>query len=90
MEDHQPESSRKSHGFVAMKSLYRLDQFDRVLALRNRDGLPYLLIGGQAVNFWAGLYAVRESALADLKPFTIAKISTSKATDPMSNTLQSN
>ena len=69
-----------------MKSLYRLDQFDRVLALRNRDGLPYLLIGGQAVNFWAGLYAVRESALADLKPFTIAKISTSKATDPMSNT----
>ena len=70
MEDHQPESSRKSHGFVAMKSLYRLDQFDRVLALRNRDGLPYLLIGGQAVNFWAGLYAVRESALADLKPFT--------------------
>lgn len=30
-----------------MKSLYRLDQFDRVLALRNRDGLPYLLIGGQ-------------------------------------------
>jgi len=47
-----------------MKSLYRLDQFDRVLALRNRDGLPYLLIGGQAVNFWAGLYAVRESALA--------------------------
>jgi hypothetical protein len=53
-----------------MKSLYRLDQFDRVLALRNRDGLPYLLIGGQAVNFWAGLYAVRESALADLKPFT--------------------
>ena len=60
MEDHQPESSRKSHGFVAMKSLYRLDQFDRVLALRNRDSLPYLLIGGQAVNFWAGLYAVRE------------------------------
>ena len=40
-----------------MKSLYRLDQFDRVLALRNRDGIPYLLIGGQAVNFWAGLYA---------------------------------
>lgn len=53
-----------------MKSLYRLDQFDRVLALRNRAGLPYLLIGGQAVNFWAGLYAVRESALAELKPFT--------------------
>jgi hypothetical protein len=53
-----------------MKSLYRLDQFDRVLALRNRDGLPYLLIGGQAVNFWAGLYAIRESALAELKPFT--------------------
>ena len=28
------------------------------------------LIGGQAVNFWAGLYAIRESALAELKPFT--------------------
>ena len=53
-----------------MKSLYRLDQFDRVLALRNRDGIPYLLIGGQAVNFWAGLYAIRESAIAELKPFT--------------------
>ena len=40
-----------------MKSLYRLDQFDRVLALRNRDGLPHLLIGSQAVKFWAGLFA---------------------------------
>ena len=57
MEDHQPDSRRQSHGFVAMKSLYRLDQFDRVLALRNRDGLPHLLIGSQAVKFWAGLFA---------------------------------
>ena len=28
------------------------------------------LIGGQAVNFWAGLYAFRESALGELKSFT--------------------
>ena len=28
------------------------------------------LIGGQAVTFWAGLYAFRESALGELKSFT--------------------
>ena len=70
MADHQLEVRRKGHGFVAMKPKYRLDQFDRVLALRNRNNLPYLLIGGQAVNFWAGRYADREPALNELRPFT--------------------
>ncbi len=70
MAHHQLDVRRKGNGFVAMKPKYRLDQFDRVLALRNRNNLPYLLIGGQAVNFWAGLYADREPALNELRPFT--------------------
>jgi hypothetical protein len=53
-----------------MKAKYRLEQFERVLELRNRDNLPYLLIGGQAVNFWADLYAAREPALVAMRPFT--------------------
>ena len=53
-----------------MKAKYRLEQFGPVLDLRNRDNAPYLLIGGQAVNYWASRYLEKEPLLAELRPFT--------------------
>jgi hypothetical protein len=32
---------------------FSLQQFSEVLNLRDATGQPYLLIGGQAVNYWA-------------------------------------
>ena len=32
---------------------FNLAAFAEVLSLRNKQGEPYVLIGGQAVNFWA-------------------------------------
>lgn len=48
---------------------YSLEQFGHVLDLRNRDGKPYLLIGGQAVCFWATRYLEEEIALRQWFPF---------------------
>ena len=53
-----------------MKAKYRLEQFGQVLNLRNRDNAPYLLIGGQAVNYWASRYLEKEPLLGELSPFT--------------------
>jgi hypothetical protein len=49
---------------------YSLDQFDPVLNATNDGGQPYLLIGGQAVYFWASLYIGEEQALEQWRPFT--------------------
>jgi len=49
---------------------YSLDQFDAVLKAANDGGQPYLLIGGQAVYFWASLYIGEEQALEQWRPFT--------------------
>ena len=35
---------------------------------------PYILIGGQAVNYWAERYLTTEPELEGLKPFTSADI----------------
>ena len=35
-----------------------------------RGGQPYLLIGGQAVNYWAERYLAAEPQLETLRPFT--------------------
>lgn len=43
--------------------------FARVLELRNNSGLPYVLIGGQAVNYRAETYLPIESELARFLPF---------------------
>jgi hypothetical protein len=32
---------------------FSLQQFSEVLKIRDAAGQPYLLIGGQAVNYWA-------------------------------------
>lgn len=49
---------------------FSLHQFAEVLKLRDADGQPYLLIGGQAVNYWAERYLAVEPQLRTLQPFT--------------------
>jgi hypothetical protein len=47
-----------------------LKQFSEVLKIRDSTGQPYLLIGGQAVNYWAERYLPAEPQLISLQPFT--------------------
>jgi hypothetical protein len=47
-----------------------LQQFSEVLKIRDAAGQPYLLIGGQAVNYWAEHYLPTDPQLEKLKPFT--------------------
>lgn len=55
---------------MAVGSKYRLHQFEEILGLRNSEGKPFLLIGGQAVNYWAERYLTTEPRLEHLQPFT--------------------
>ena len=48
---------------MALGSKYRLEEFAEVFDLRDSDGRPFLLIGGQAVNYWAGRYRSIEPSL---------------------------
>ena len=49
---------------------FSLQQFSEVLNIRDATGQPYLLIGGQAVNYWAERYLATEPQLVSLQPFT--------------------
>ena len=49
---------------------FLLQQFSEVLKLRDAAGQPYLLIGGQAVNYWAEHYLSADPQLEKLRPFT--------------------
>jgi hypothetical protein len=49
---------------------FSLRQFSGVFKIRDAAGQPYLLIGGQAVNYWAERYLSREPELQSLQPFT--------------------
>jgi hypothetical protein len=53
---------------------FSLDQFSEVLSVRDTAGRPYILIGGQAVNYWAERYLDREPQLQKFRPFTSAEI----------------
>lgn len=55
---------------LALGVRFSLQQFDKVFAVRNSNGLPYVLIGGQAVNYWAERYLLVEPSLQELLPFT--------------------
>jgi len=48
---------------------FSLQQFNPVLALRNAEGKPYVIIGGQAVGYWAETYLDQEPGLAQWLPF---------------------
>jgi hypothetical protein len=64
----QPGSPR--HGQMGIKDRFSLQQFSEVFKVRNSEGQPYILIGGQAVNYWAERYFQVEPELEDLQPFT--------------------
>lgn len=49
---------------------FSLQQFSDVFKIRNADGQPYVLIGGQAVNYWAERYLAAEPELQKFLPFT--------------------
>jgi hypothetical protein len=49
---------------------FTLRQFSEVLKIRNTEGEPYVLVGGQAVNYWAERYLSIEAELEKLQPFT--------------------
>lgn len=49
---------------------FTLEQFSEVLRVANPSGRPYVIIGGQAVNYWATRYLAHEPALAVWQPFT--------------------
>jgi len=49
---------------------FLLHQFLEVLKVHDTAGQPYVLVGGQAVNYWAERYLSREPALSSLRPFT--------------------
>jgi hypothetical protein len=49
---------------------FSLRQFSVAFKIRDVDGRPYILIGGQAVNYWAERYLSTEPQLAKLQPFT--------------------
>jgi len=49
---------------------FSFQQFSEVLKIRDATGQPYLLIGGQAVNYWAERYLATEPQLKSLQPFT--------------------
>lgn len=70
---------------MAVKPKYRLEQFSAIFDLRNQEGAPYLLIGGQAVNYWAERYRREEPLLENFQPFTSEDIA-SRGTVLMSNT----
>lgn len=57
-----------------MGNRFTLRQFSEIFQVRNPDGLPYVLIGGQAVNFWAEQYLTAEPALKKYVPFTSGDI----------------
>lgn len=53
-----------------MGERFSLHQFSEVFQVRNPTGAPYVLIGGQAVNYWAERYLSAEPELRMLLPFT--------------------
>jgi hypothetical protein len=55
---------------VGLTVAFTLHQFSDVFQIRNASGEPYLLVGGQAVNYWAERYLSHEPALEKLRPFT--------------------
>lgn len=57
-----------------MGNRFSLREFSAVFQVRNPAGLPYVLVGGQAVNYWAERYLADEPELRKLVPFTSGDI----------------
>jgi hypothetical protein len=52
------------------KTPTELEQYLTLLRQRDGAGLPFVIVGGHAVNFWAKLYLDREPKLRASLPFT--------------------
>ena len=70
MAHHQFQAGRPRHVQMDLTVGFSLQQFSEVLNIRDETGRPYLLIGGQAVNYWAERYLAVEPQLESLRPFT--------------------
>ena len=57
-----------------MATRFPLHQFSEIFQIRNPAGRLYVLIGGQAVNYWAERYLGAEPGLKAHLPFTSADI----------------
>ena len=57
-----------------MGDRFTLQQFSEIFPVRNPAGNPYVLIGGQAVNYWAEHYLAVEPELQKYVPFTSGDI----------------
>jgi hypothetical protein len=53
---------------------FSFGQFEIIFDLRDADGKPYILIGGQAVNYWAEKFLNAEPELIEWLPFTSSDI----------------
>jgi hypothetical protein len=60
---------------------FSLQQFSEVFRIQDATGQPYVLIGGQAVNYWAERYLPVEPELKPLQPFTSEDIDFKGGTD---------
>jgi hypothetical protein len=70
---------------VSGRSRFSVFDFVKFFSLRNQNGEPYLLIGGQAVNYWAERYRTVESDLERLLPFVSVDIDFKGTRDDVTN-----
>jgi hypothetical protein len=70
MAHHQLQTGRPGDVQMGVTVGFSLSQFSEVFKIRDASGLPYILIGGQAVNYWAERYLDIEPQLKPLQPFT--------------------
>ena len=70
MAHHQFQAGRQRHVPLGLSVRFSLHQFSEVFKLRDAAGRPYVLIGGQAVNYWAERYLETEPQLRPLQHFT--------------------
>jgi hypothetical protein len=47
-----------------------LEDFLAVLELPDEEGLPFIIVGGHAANFWALQYLPKKPSLQEFFPFT--------------------
>ena len=66
----QFQGSNPCHVPLDLTVSFSLQQFSKIFKIRDAAGQPYILIGGQAVNFWAERYLSAEPELKLFQPFT--------------------
>lgn len=70
LQAHKSLSSKKV-GFVGKseRTETTLEDYSSILQLLGKDGLPRIMVGGQAVNFWAEFYLEADPQLNNFRPF---------------------